>query len=69
MDHWRREGKFIRPATECSVKGLDRLERYGYMRAIRLRAVRGCVAQLVEQLTLNQRVTGSIPVAPTKIFR
>ena len=26
----------------------------------------GCVAQLVEQLTLNQRVTGSIPVAPTK---
>ena len=25
----------------------------------------GCVAQLVEQLTLNQRVTGSIPVAPT----
>ncbi len=28
----------------------------------------GCVAQLVEQLTLNQRVTGSIPVAPTKFF-
>ena len=28
----------------------------------------GCVAQLVEQLTLNQRVTGSIPVAPTKLF-
>lgn len=27
----------------------------------------GRVAQLVEQLTLNQRVTGSIPVAPTKI--
>ena len=26
----------------------------------------GRVAQLVEQLTLNQRVTGSIPVAPTK---
>jgi hypothetical protein len=24
---------------------------------------------LVEQLTLNQRVTGSIPVAPTKYFR
>lgn len=29
----------------------------------------GCVAQLVEQLTLNQRVTGSIPVAPTKDFK
>ena len=28
----------------------------------------GCVAQSVEQLTLNQRVTGSIPVAPTKLF-
>src|SRR5262249_8569484 len=25
----------------------------------------GCIAQLVEQLTLNQRVTGSSPVAPT----
>ena len=26
----------------------------------------GCLAQMVEQLTLNQRVTGSIPVAPTR---
>lgn len=26
----------------------------------------GHIAQLVEQLTLNQRVTGSIPVVPTK---
>ncbi len=25
----------------------------------------GCIAQLVEQLTLNQRVVGSIPTAPT----
>ena len=25
----------------------------------------GRIAQLVEQLTLNQRVTGSSPVAPT----
>ncbi len=30
-----------------------------------VRRPHGCVAQLVEQLTLNQRVTGSIPVAPT----
>jgi hypothetical protein len=27
----------------------------------------GRLAQLVEQLTLNQRVVGSIPTAPTKI--
>ncbi len=26
---------------------------------------RGCLAQMVEQLTLNQRVTGSNPVSPT----
>jgi hypothetical protein len=25
----------------------------------------GCIAQLVEQLTLNQRVVGSNPTAPT----
>ena len=34
-----------------------------------VRRAHGCVAQLVEQLTLNQRVTGSIPVAPTKITK
>ena len=28
----------------------------------------GCVAQLVEQLTLNQRVRGSSPRSPTNIF-
>jgi hypothetical protein len=28
----------------------------------------GRIAQLVEQLTLNQRVTGSSPVAPTRYF-
>ena len=28
----------------------------------------GCIAQLVEQLTLNQRVVGSIPTAPTIVF-
>src|SRR4051794_25413564 len=29
---------------------------------------RGCVAQLVEQLTLNQRVQGSNPCTPTNDF-
>ncbi len=29
----------------------------------------GCVAQSVEQLTLNQLVVGSIPTAPTKILK
>ena len=29
----------------------------------------GLLAQLVEQLTLNQRVTGSSPVQPTKYFK
>ncbi|MDB5495862.1 MAG: hypothetical protein JWP86_3199, partial [Phenylobacterium sp.] len=28
----------------------------------------GCIAQLVEQLTLNQRVVGSNPTAPTIIL-
>ena len=28
----------------------------------------GRLAQLVEQLTLNQRVVGSIPTAPTNLF-
>ena len=28
----------------------------------------GRIAQLVEQLTLNQRVVGSIPTAPTIVF-
>ncbi|MDF2813756.1 MAG: hypothetical protein K0S56_4787 [Microvirga sp.] len=30
---------------------------------------RGCIAQLVEQLTLNQRVQGSSPCAPTNLFK
>ena len=29
---------------------------------------RGCIAQLVEQLTLNQRAVGSNPTAPTNPF-
>src|SRR5437899_3405959 len=33
------------------------------------RAGSGRIAQLVEQLTLNQRVPGSSPGAPTKLFK
>lgn len=29
-------------------------------------SIYGCVAQLAEQLTLNQKVAGSMPVTPTK---
>ena len=29
----------------------------------------GCIAQLVEQLTLNQRAVGSSPTAPTILFK
>ena len=32
-------------------------------------ALVGRIAQLAEQLTLNQRVQGSSPCAPTKFFR
>ena len=32
-------------------------------------ARRGCIAQLVEQLTLNQRAAGSSPAAPTNVFK
>ena len=32
---------------------------------LRLRRKAGCIAQLVEQLTLNQRVSGSNPDTPT----
>ena len=40
----------------------------GYMPAIAVPDGRGCVAQLVEQLTLNQRVHSSILCTPTKFF-
>lgn len=47
--------------------GLDIPESGGYMRRRRWFFRRcGCVAQLVEQLTLNQRVHSSILCTPTK---
>ena len=38
-------------------------------RARMSRLLSGSLAQLVEQLTLNQRATGSIPVRPTIFFK
>ena len=40
-----------------------------YVSRLRCWTGRGCVAQLVEQLTLNQLVVGSIPTAPTNLFK
>ena len=49
--------------------GLDRTGIGGYMPAnAGFDRSSGCVAQLVEQLTLNQRVHSSILCAPTKFF-
>jgi hypothetical protein len=50
--------------------GLDIAESGGYMPAdTGFYRSSGCVAQLVEQLTLNQRVHSSILCAPTKFFQ
>src|SRR6185312_6520177 len=65
-------GPFQRPAV------LDTAPRLCYTSRVRpapkrfsdIRASRsGRIAQLVEQLTLNQRVQGSNPCAPTKFLR
>jgi sporulation-control protein spo0M len=52
--------------------GLDKLETLAYSRACAEAKVKsafhtkdGRIAQVVEQLTLNQRVVGSSPTAPT----
>ncbi|CCV07668.1 hypothetical protein MESS2_620012 [Mesorhizobium metallidurans STM 2683] len=50
--------------------GLDMTGIGGYMPAdAGFYRPSGCVAQLVEQLTLNQRVHSSILCAPTKDFK
>ena len=55
---------------EMIPAGLDRTDGGGYMPAnAGCRRPSGCVAQLVEQLTLNQRVHSSILCAPTKFFK
>ena len=56
-------------AKRCNAKGVDRAGRVCYPAHHAWRRPRGTVdgriAQLVEQLTLNQRVQGSSPCAPT----
>src|SRR3546814_376260 len=57
--------------TLCYTAGLSRPtpvgRRVGLEETWRFDRVLGRIAQLVEQLTLNQRVQGSSPCAPTKI--
>ncbi len=55
-------------AIKC-CEGLDRqdLPRYRALTVV-AKAADGHIAQLVEQLTLNQRVVGSIPTVPTISF-
>jgi hypothetical protein len=50
LRNWTGWGAFAKGSPRCGLTGL-----FGV----------GCIAQLVEQLTLNQRVVGSIPTAPT----
>jgi hypothetical protein len=74
--------KFPAPRADCSergnvrqkqrVAGMDRRETLCYRPApsgawVCLSGVAGLIAQVVEQLTLNQRVAGSSPAEPTKI--
>ena len=62
----RRVGKIGRPCWTSGGRFAKRpaLDE-GFFRA----KGSGRIAQLVEQLTLNQRVPGSSPGAPTKLFR
>ena len=53
------------PATMQFYKPVD-LQN---LKVYRNLEIGGCIAQLVEQLTLNQRVHGSSPCAPTKDFK
>ena len=52
-------------AVEISIDPLHRLRFHGAERP----SWDGRIAQVVEQLTLNQRVVGSSPTAPTKDFK
>src|SRR3989442_158896 len=57
------------PATPpCHQVVLQYVPRPRAGGVMRLSSWDGCIAQLVEQLTLNQRVVGSSPTTPT-IFR
>ncbi len=52
-------------APHCVVVNCIIYTRHSTRRATRSAVADGCVAQLVEQLTLNQRVWGSSPHSPT----
>jgi hypothetical protein len=56
----------LRPNASC-CEGWTGGEGMAICRHSPVQSARGCVAQLVEQLTLNQRVLGSIPGTPTTI--
>ena len=54
---------------QCIQKSLAFTEKESIINPVKKNKTKGpgCVAQLVEQLTLNQWVQGSNPCAPTKI--
>jgi hypothetical protein len=64
---WRdmRAGENLRQAPASAISGLCNRGRACYRRADPCWRVGGRIAQLVEQLTLNQRAVGSSPTAPT----
>ncbi len=66
----RRSWQFFRTATQTKDSNSSAIPLafrcgVGYLHA----SFGGCIAQLVEQLTLNQRVLGSSPSTPTKDFK
>ena len=57
-------------AKGSTLGGISRLEAPASVRLGKAKAQKiGRIAQVVEQLTLNQRVVGSSPTAPTKLFQ
>jgi hypothetical protein len=58
------DGKIAQTGPDAATR-LAEAARHPYKTGLGL----GCIAQLVEQLTLNQRVTGSSPVTPTNDFK
>jgi hypothetical protein len=65
-----REGPGLSSSQAVTAAGAPRrpgLRRVSWWKC--LTAWLGRIAQLVEQLTLNQRVQGSSPCAPTNLFK
>src|SRR5271169_763159 len=63
---WQGRGRPGKPRAACWTSGGRFAKRRPLAKAFRTGS--GRIAQLVEQLTLNQRVAGSSPAAPTKAF-